>query len=407
MIILKLKNADQETKIDFPCLHEHIRYRMEEIVLDGTNAPKVLVREVKAPRALSFLEGLEVNVDEINYLANEIESLGEKYAEKLYAIAEYKGYKEPKDLINAKFNLDCYTLIQDVRSINDIGRMHLSTLKGGLTQEELDTVDFAKIGRELLDSGKGISTEYGILFRNEEIEYKEAYDGQVFPEGWYGCEKHVLEVEIGYNGKSEYVYLPEEELAIKKSLKRLGAPYESVCTYQLKGDSFADREWSEKFKRFLDTESILAVNAFTELLDRHYVNMDKLLKLSKYAEAEMLGQVRKLAEQIDEFDYINGITDAENLGEYLTGCDPDYCVADELHPFLDHAGFGEEFLKEHDGRFIDGGCMYILDGDKTLEEILGQSKAPEHMCERAVPRHSKDSANAVGRRGKRQHGPGG
>ena len=45
----------------------------------------------------------------------------------------------------------------------------------------------------------------------------------------------MLEVEIEYNGKSEYVYLPEEELAIKKSLKRLGAPYESVCTYQLSG----------------------------------------------------------------------------------------------------------------------------------------------------------------------------
>ena len=115
MIILKLKNADQETKIDFPCLHEHIRYRLEEIGLDGANAPKVLVREVEAPRALSFLESTYVNVDEINYLANEIESLGEKYAAKLYAIAEYKGYKEPKDLINAKFNLDCYTLIQDVR----------------------------------------------------------------------------------------------------------------------------------------------------------------------------------------------------------------------------------------------------------------------------------------------------
>lgn len=86
MIMLKLKNADQETKIDFPCLHEHIRYRLEEIGLDGANAPKVLVREVEAPRALSFLEGLEVNVDEINYLANEIESLEEIQAEKLYAI---------------------------------------------------------------------------------------------------------------------------------------------------------------------------------------------------------------------------------------------------------------------------------------------------------------------------------
>ena len=206
MIILKLKNAAQETEIDFPCLHEHIRYRMEEIGLDGANAPKVLVREVKAPRALSFLEGLEVNVDEINYLANEIESLEEIQAEKLYAIIAYKGYKTPKDLINAKFNLDCYTLIQDVRNLEKIGRMHLSTLRGGLTHEELETTDFAKIGRELLDSGKGIYTQYGILFPNEEIEYKEAYDGQVFPEGWYGFEKHVVEVEIGYNGKSEYTY---------------------------------------------------------------------------------------------------------------------------------------------------------------------------------------------------------
>ena len=142
MIMLKLKNADQETKIDFPCLHEHIRYRLEEIGLDGANAPKVLVREVEAPRALSFLEGLEVNVDEINYLANEIESLEEIQAEKLYAIIAYKGYKEPKDLINAKFNLDCYTLIQDVRNLEKIGRIHLSTLRGGLTQEELETTDF-------------------------------------------------------------------------------------------------------------------------------------------------------------------------------------------------------------------------------------------------------------------------
>ena len=370
MIMLKLKNADQETEIDFPCLHEHIRYRLEEIGLDGANAPNVLVEKVEAPRALSFLEGTYVNVDEINYLANEIESLEEIQAKKLYAIIAYKGYKEAKDLINAKFNLDSYTLIQDVRNLEKIGCIHLSTLRGGLTQEELETTDFAKIGRELIESGKGISTKYGILFRNEEIEYKEAYDGQVFPEGWYGWEKRMLEVEIEYIGKSEYVYLPEEDLAIKKSLKRLGVPYESVCTYQLKGDSFADREWSEKFKRFLDTESILAVNAFTKFLDGHYVNMDKLLKLSKYAEAETLGQVRKLAERIDEFAYLSGIGDAEDLGEYLTSCDADYRIAEELHPFVDHTGFGEEFLKEHDGRFIDGGCMYILDGDKTLEELL-------------------------------------
>jgi hypothetical protein len=384
MILIKLKYGDQGLTLSFPCLHEYIRYRLAECGVDTEAVPKLLVESVAEPYAFSCLEGTYVNIDEINYLAKEIESLEEIQAEKLYAIIAYKSYKTPKELINAKFNLDCYTLVQDVRSINDIGRKHLSTLKGGLTQEELDTVDFAKIGRELLDSGKGIYTEYGILFRNEELEYKEVYDGQVFPEGWYGCEKHVLEVEIGYNGKSEYVYLPEEDLAIKKSLKRLGAPSLKLCTYQLKGDCFADREWSEKFKRFLDTDSILAVNAFTKLLNGHYVNMDKLLKLSKYVEAETLGQVRKLAEQIAEFAYISEIADAEDLGEYLTSCDPDYRVSEKLHPFLDHAGFGDAFLKEHDGRFIDGGCMYIRDGNKTLEELF-KCEAPTDEPELKSP----------------------
>ena len=75
--------------------------------MDGANAPKVLVREVEAPRALSFLEGLEVNVDEINYLANEIESLEEIQAEKLYAIISGRRrrvYREDRreDMVEAK-----------------------------------------------------------------------------------------------------------------------------------------------------------------------------------------------------------------------------------------------------------------------------------------------------------------
>lgn len=89
-----------------------------------------------------------------------------------------------------------------------------------------------------------------------------------------------------------------------------------ACTYQLKGDCFAEREWAEKFQVFLDTESILEVNELTKLLDGHSVYMDKLLKLSKYANAETLGQVCKLAERINEFDYLSGICDAQGLGKY-------------------------------------------------------------------------------------------
>ena len=63
------------------------------------------------------------------------------------------------------------------------------TIKGGMTTDEAKKTDFAKIGIDLLFSNKGVFTDYGLLFRNEGIEFREIYDGQVFPQySYYGDE---------------------------------------------------------------------------------------------------------------------------------------------------------------------------------------------------------------------------
>ncbi len=63
------------------------------------------------------------------------------------------------------------------------------TIKGGMTTDEAKKTDFAKIGIDLLFSKKGVFTDYGLLFRNEGIEFREIYDGQVFPQySYYGDE---------------------------------------------------------------------------------------------------------------------------------------------------------------------------------------------------------------------------
>lgn len=54
-------------------------------------------------------------------------------------------------------------------------------------------------GKELIASGRGEITEFGILFRNEEIMFDEVYDGQVFPQ--YIYEECLAIAELTYQEK--------------------------------------------------------------------------------------------------------------------------------------------------------------------------------------------------------------
>ena len=44
-----------------------------------------------------------------------------------------------------------------------------------LALDELEKMDLEKIGRELLSTGKGIPTNYGLLFRNENVAFEDVY----------------------------------------------------------------------------------------------------------------------------------------------------------------------------------------------------------------------------------------
>ena len=74
-----------------------------------------------------------------------------------------------------------------------------------------------------MQSGTGIVTEHGILFVDEDVQFQELYDGQVFPPYLYDA-SILCTAKAEYQGKVEYLYLPCERAAIDKSIGRLGAP---------------------------------------------------------------------------------------------------------------------------------------------------------------------------------------
>ena len=68
--------------------------------------------------------------------------------------------KTVEALINYTYNLPRFTLISDFSTPNAIGVSHILNRKQVMSLDEMASTDFAKIGKELMQSGKGITTPY-------------------------------------------------------------------------------------------------------------------------------------------------------------------------------------------------------------------------------------------------------
>ena len=253
-------------------------------------------------------------------------------------------------------------------------RRAVMTIKGGMTTDEAQKTDFAKIGKELLFSKKGVFTDYGLLFRNEGIEFREIYDGQVFPQySYYGDELFTVEME--YNGKREYLYLAEETRSIDKALARLGAKDYSDCKHQICDFNIESKIWLERFKAMLNKESIYAVNEAVKAVNFAGMDLEKLDALVRYVEDDSADTVKRLAEHIDDFKYIYYAEDYEDVGKYAAENIRGVDLPVELTDYIDYEAYGEHIVRECGGKFLKGGGFVYISGEISLDEILSQGTA--------------------------------
>ncbi len=377
-IVLNIRNKQGNTDIAFPCTEEELHEALKRLGKENSPGVKGYVSEVVEPEGFVCLENQELDLDEINYLAKLMDSEDETEKTALFTIAAYEGYETPKELINLHFNLGCYTLMQETDDMAVVGRRYLYSVKPCMTLDEAENNDYEKAGKELLDSGKGIKTDNGLLFRNEGIEEKEYYDGQVLPYYSYTGEE-LLSVEVGYNDKKEYLYLPAEPMAIRKALHRLGAEKAEDCSYRVEDFNADGREWRERFERMLQSESIFDINAAAEKINVADMDFDKLEGMVKYAGDDSAKMIAKLAEYIDDFEYIEGAADYTEVGQYAVDITFGADIPSELEEYIDLYGVGRHMEEEYAGKFVEGGFVYI-NSHMTLEELLGIPPESE-MCE--------------------------
>lgn len=264
--------------------------------------------------------------------------------------------------------------------MKSVGRNYVLCREVAISADELEKMDLEKIGRELLSSGKGIPTKYGLLFRNEGVAFEAVYKGKGFP-AYYYTGGEVLGVEIEKDGGKDYIYFPCEKTEIERALKRIGAGDISECS---KNIDFCggDEEWEKYCNDLLQKNDLESVNAISSAINRLGATEDaiseNLYKLS--AVMEFAGvtsadteKVVRLAKSLDEFEYYREIGNDYNLGTKLIENEIG-SAAEKIGDYIDYEKYAQDFLEERGGAYTKYGDVVYLREDQTLSEYSAKTK---------------------------------
>ena len=208
MITLKIWHGPMRTTLTFPLCETELQ---TALVKAFRTAPFKVTADNVFPEALALLNGKEIDLDKLNFLAKNLDRFTPYEQDQFWAAMQIEQPSDLKALINLAFNMERYTLVQNVIDLAAVGRKYLLNKMGALPASEVDNLDFEQAGRDLLTSGDGTPTTYGLLFTSGDMPYHEVYYGATFPY----CEPRrdvVAVAQMEYGSETEYLYLPEGEL---------------------------------------------------------------------------------------------------------------------------------------------------------------------------------------------------
>ena len=361
----------KEVNLRFPIEDDLMNFVLEESQMPTDTTKQVFrVESILFPQDLSVLRGKEVNLDEMNYLAKRFDSFMDYEMEQFFAAVKFTKADNLKDMINLTFNLDKFTLIKDVGDMVKVGRDYVLNTQGVIPDDSKYDDKYAEIGRAILSSGKGIVTDKGLLFVEDEPIH-ETYDGQVFPA--YPYEDFILGIDINYNDNTETVFLPTSDLAIEKAARRLGASCADDCKIRIEDENPNYDVLSDRFRELFERDGVFKLNKLLKTLFDEDIDMDKLNAAIDYTHAKSANDICVLVNHIDDFELIKDIDedDYDEVGRYYLNKSDEYTLSEDLEEYFDFYEFGEHIADEKSGEFIPEGFMYY-DGDLSLDYILDE-----------------------------------
>ena len=365
--------------IPFPIPHDQYAHCMDLLeALEIGDAVKAdcQVQEINSfYSALKRTEMLPVNVEELNYLAKRLDSFDVGEAAQFQAMAHKLELSELKDLINLTFCCQETTVITDFSDLAAVGREHYMNLHGGCaTVAELEALNGEETARQLIESGSGTVTPYGVVYDNG-MKLEQVYDGQFFPCYYY--EPHATTVAVTSKSEPEntdnitWLYLPMAQEEIDRALQR--ARITDFADLRLR---LEDTQLPNEVAALLDMqhESLADLNALaqaTEVLSPDDIKkLGAVVTLAKPQNAE---QVKNLVENLDLFDFAPDAHSPAEYGKYMIQQSGHYEFDENLDEFYDYEGDAQQHMNEEDGMFTDRGYI-AYKGYFSIEEVMDGSQ---------------------------------
>lgn len=379
MIRTLLKNRQRPdlppVSVEFPITkYEEVYDKLESIELGHIAISDCYVAEIGGGYPiLKRLEETEINVDEMDYLARRLESFDPYEVAQFQSAAVSHDFSNMLDFINLTFCCQEVTVVQDFTDLTAIGRKHHMDLHGGLTEEELKSVDFRKTALTLLLTEEGKITPYGVLYDNG-MKLELCYDGLYFPDYRYSGDTLLTIAATDEHLPQDtkdivWLYLPMEECQIKRALMRAGIQTDEMRL------CIEENELPEALSALGEIDDVFALNrlcACIQKLSRNeYPKLEAAFLLAKPADVT---EARHLAEQLDLFDYIPGISTPAEYGRHMITQSGHFEYDDNLNEFYDYEKYGKWRMDQEQGQFVDGGYV-SYHGFISLEEVLSGSQS--------------------------------
>lgn len=369
--------------IPFPIPRDQYAHCVE--LLEALEIGDAVKADCKVERIDSFYtvlkrtEMLTVNVEELNYLAKRLDSFDTGEAAQFQAMAHKLELFELKDLINLTFCCQQATVITDFSDLAAIGRNHYMNLHGGSASvDELNALDGKGTARQLIESGSGTITPYGVVYDNS-MKLEQIYDGRFFPCYYY--EPNAITVAVTAKSEPEdtehitWLFLPMMQEEIDRALLRGGITDPSEIRLSLE-DSWLPHEVLDLLD--MDHVDISELNALVQALDEF-----SDMSIRKYAAAAVMArphtteQAKHLAENLDLFDFAPSASTPEEYGKYMIQQSGRFEYDENLDAFYDYEKYGTERMNEEDGMFTDRGYI-AYKGYISMEEVMNGSQS-SHM----------------------------
>ena len=361
--------------IPFPIPHDQYAHCME--LLEALEIGDALKADCQVEEIDSFYsvlkrtEKLTVNVEELNYLAKRLDSFDVGEAAQFQAMAHKLELSELKDLINLTFCCQEATVITDFSDLAAVGRDHYMNLHGGCaTVTELEVLDGDGTARQLIESGSGTVTPYGVVYDNG-MKLEQAYDGQFFPCYYY--EPHATTVAVTSKSEPEdtahttWLYLPMAQEEIDRALQRAGFTDSADIRLRLE-----DSQLPDEVNVLLDMEhdSLADLNALAQ--EANALSTDDIKKLGAavtLAKPQNAEQIKNLADNLDLFDFAPDAHSPAEYGKYMIQQSGHFDYDENLDDFYDYEGYAQQRMNEENGMFTDLGYI-VYKSRISLEEVM-------------------------------------